>query len=65
MCHSEKNELFERAKSEASMNAQALKKYVEKNQKLTSEYAIIGNTIFFISLFLILCLCFEMCALQF
>ncbi|KAF7829966.1 myocardial zonula adherens protein [Senna tora] len=35
----EKDQLIERAKSEAAMNAQALKKFVEENQKLASECA--------------------------
>ncbi|KAI4307435.1 hypothetical protein L6164_030625 [Bauhinia variegata] len=39
----EKDELIERAKSEAAMNAQALKKFVEENQKLASECANILN----------------------
>ncbi|KAF6174635.1 hypothetical protein GIB67_006287 [Kingdonia uniflora] len=33
----EKDDLIERARSEASMNAQALKKFVEENQKLAVE----------------------------
>ncbi|XP_010270767.1 PREDICTED: uncharacterized protein LOC104606987 isoform X2 [Nelumbo nucifera] len=35
----EKDEVIERAKAEASMNAQALKKFVEENQKLAIECA--------------------------
>ncbi|KAI4337659.1 hypothetical protein L6164_016045 [Bauhinia variegata] len=39
----EKDELIERAKSEAAMNAQALKKFVEENKKLASECANLLN----------------------
>ncbi|CAM8983326.1 unnamed protein product [Rhodiola kirilowii] len=39
----EKDEIIERTRAEASMNAQALKKFVEENRKLAEEYANVAS----------------------